>query len=385
MHPDTDIQHYGEDRESWWGSVSPPVVRSSLFTFESSRAIEEWFRGERSRFLYTRESNPTTRVLEEKIARLERGEDALAFASGMGAITATLLSHLSSGDHWILQASAYGPTLIFARDVLPRFGVEVTFLGVGELARLRDHIRPTTRLLYLESPSSLSFEMVDLREAGRVARERGIVTVMDNSWATPLYQRPLELGIDLVLHSGTKYIAGHSDIVLGLAAGSAETIARVRRMATLLGATLSPADAALAIRGLRTLPVRMERHARSALEIARRLETHPRVERVLYPALPSDPGHALWRAQLEGASGLFSFVPRGDSRALCDALEIFAIGVSWGGFESLALPVDATRPADPAKDARPDLPRNLVRLSIGLEDVEDLWRDLEKGLEAAAR
>src|SRR5690606_31438967 len=287
-----------------------------------------------------------------------------------------LLSHLSSGDHWILQASAYGPTLIFARDVLPRFGVEVTFLGVGELARLRDHIRPTTRLLYLESPSSLSFEMVDLREAGRVAREHGIVTVADNSWATPFYQRPLELGIDLVLHSGTKYIAGHSDIVLGLAAGSAETIARVRRMATLLGATLSPADAALAIRGLRTLPVRMERHARSALEIARRLETHPRVERVVYPALPRDPGHALWRAQLEGASGIFSFVPRGDSRALCDALEIFAIGVSWGGFESLALPVDATRPADPAKDARPDLPRNLVRLSIGLEDVEDLWRDL---------
>ncbi len=378
MNRDTRIQHLAESR-SEGGSVPPPVHRTSLFTFPDCAAFEDGIHGRRGH-VYTRISNPTTRIYERKLADLENAEDALALGSGMAAVAATLLGLLQAGDHVVMLSGAYGPTLSFARQILKRFGVETSFVAPHAFATLERHLKPTTRLVYLESPASLTFEILDLRAIADQARSRRILTVIDNSWATPLFQRPLDFGIDLVLHSGTKYLGGHSDILLGVIAGAGEPFARVRETAIALGATLSPEDAFLATRGLRTLSLRMARHQTSGLELARFLEAHPQVRKVLHPGLESFPGHALARSQLDGWSGLFSFVLDGDPRRLADSLELFSIGVSWGGFESLVLPIDLlfTKPAE--RELRADIEPGLVRLSVGLEDAEDLRDDLEQAL-----
>jgi cystathionine beta-lyase len=383
MKRDTDIQHAGEDRERFLGSVAPPIYRTSLFTFPDCASLEAAFRAEGGRYLYSRVSNPTVRVLEEKVARLEMAEGAIAFASGMGPISAVLLTFLGSGDHLVVLSRAYGPALDLVRSLIARLGVEVTFIEPGEVDGLETKLRPRTRLIYMESPASFTFDVVDLERVAAVGRERGIPTVADNSWASPLFHQPVARGISLSLHSGTKYISGHSDILLGLAAGQEPWLGQVRRTAILLGASLSPEDAFLAIRGLRTLPLRMARHQESALLLARRLLAHPGVIEVLHPALPFFPTHALWKKQFSGASGLFSFRLRGDPRRFCDALRVFSLGVSWGGFESLALPHAAVAAGQGAAKARPDIAADTIRLSIGLEDPDDLWEDLERGFAAA--
>jgi cystathionine beta-lyase len=380
MERDTRIQHLGEDRRGFLGSVTPPIFRTSLFTFPGSDELERSLQGKGDAYLYTRVSNPTTRILEEKIADLEGTEKAIAFASGMGAISAVLLGLLSKGDHLIIQSSVYGPTLSLAAGPLRRFGIDVTFLPHSEMGDIERHLRPETRLVYLESPATYTFEVIDLEKVAAVARSRGVPTAIDNSWATPVFQRPARLGIDLVLHSGTKYVGGHSDIVLGLVAGGGPLIRAVRSMAITLGATLSPEDAFLAVRGLRTLPLRMRRHEESALAVARFLEGRPEVARVLHPGLPSFPGHDLARRQMEGTSGLFSFEIKGDPRRFVDALRLFSIGVSWGGHESLAIPAACSFHGE-GPDSRPDVSRNLIRLSIGLEDPRDLIADLERGFQ----
>jgi cystathionine beta-lyase len=386
MNRDSRIQHLGEERQEQRGAVAPPIYRTSLFAFPDCASLEAWFQGKSERYLYTRTGNPTIRLLEEKTADLEGTADAIAFASGMGAISAVLLSHLRAGDHLILLAQAYSPTLAFARDILEPTGVVVTRVAASDMPSLERHLRESTRLIYVESPASLTFEVIDLEQIAGIARRRGIPTASDNSWATPLYLQPARLGIDIVVHSGTKYIGGHSDILLGLAAGSAEAMARVRRTASLLGATLSPEDAFLALRGLRTLPLRMARHQQSALLLSSRLLAHSRVKAVLHPAQCFFPSHPLWQKQFSGSSGLFSFRIDGDSCRFCDALRLFLIGVSWGGHESLALPAavlkSADRGVDRSAELRPDLPSDLIRLSVGLEDPEDLWKDLERGFAA---
>jgi cystathionine beta-lyase len=383
MKRDTRLQHLGERREENLGAATPPIYRTSLFAFPDVASLEAWFRGKRDRYLYSRSANPTVRLLEEKVADLERADDALAFSSGMGAISAVLLGWLRAGDHLVVAARAYAPTLILVRDLLERLGISVTRLGPQEVPRLESYLEQNTRLIYMESPSSLTFEVLDLEQVAEVARRRGIVTVADNSWATPLYQQPVALGIDLVVHSGTKYVGGHSDILLGLAAGTRGAMGRVRKVASLLGACLSPEDAFLALRGLRTLPLRMARHQESGLLIASRLSEHPRVIDVYHPALTSFASHSRWQKQFSGASGLFSFLIDGDARRFCDALRVFLLGVSWGGHESLALPAAVSAPESPEHNVRPDVPDNLIRLSIGLEDPEDLWEDLERGFAAA--
>jgi cystathionine beta-lyase len=325
------------------------------------------------------------RILEEKVAALERAQGAIAFASGMGAISAVLLAFLHSGDHLLCFSRSYAPTLDLVRGLLTRLGVEVTFAEPGDIGRLGDLVRPRTRLIYMESPASFTFEVIDLEQVARVAREREIPAVVDNSWASPLYQQPVAGGISLSLHSGTKYIGGHSDILLGMVAGNDPWLARVRPTATLLGASLSPEDAFLAVRGLRTLPLRMARHQESAFLLARRLLAHERVIDVLHPALPFFPSHALWKKQFSGSSGLFSFRLRGDPRRFCDALKVFRLGVSWGGFESLALPHAVVAGAQGPGKARADIPVDAIRLSVGLEHPEDLWQDLERGFMAVAQ
>ncbi len=394
MQRDTRLQHLGEDRQLHLGAAVPPVFRTSLFAFPDVESIERSLQGkDRGRFLYSRNSNPTTRILERKIADIEGTEDAAAFSSGMAAISAVLLGLLSRGDHLILQASAYGPALAFAKQVLPRFGIDVTFLAVEQFEQIESHFRPSTRLVYAESPASVTFDVIDIERLTSSARGRGAAVALDNSWATPIFQQPARLGADLVIHSGTKYIGGHSDILLGLVAGGGSPFSAVRSIATQLGAALSPEDAFLALRGLRTLPLRMRRHEESGLEVARWLEKRPGVLRVLHPGLPSFARLDLARRQMQGTSGLFSFQIRGDARSFVNALKLFCIGVSWGGHESLALPAVSMFPpafdaeagketGKPAPPLRSDLPPGLIRLSIGLEDPRDLIADLEKGFGA---
>jgi cystathionine beta-lyase len=386
MKEATQILHQGDTPEQYYGAVNPPVVHASLFGY---RTYQEYLAAEADMYhrpFYNRDFNPTVALLEQKIAGLEHAGAAIAFSSGMGAITAALLALLSQGDHLLLVESVYGPTRKFCNDVLARLGIEVEYFSPAEAADLSGRIRANTRLIFLESPGSLTFELVDLQAAATAARQRHIYTIADNSWATPLYQKPLDLGIDIVVHSGTKYIAGHSDLTLGLLACSKQLFNRIKLVAAMLGANLAPDDAYLALRGLRTLPLRMAQHQQSALTIARWLQDRPEVRAVLHPGLASFPGHELAQRQQRGYSSLFSFrLQPGTAearRAFVDTLELFLIGVSWGGYESLILPLETAFKHEPAWRARRGLDDDTFRTSIGLEDPEDLIADLEQGLAA---
>jgi cystathionine beta-lyase len=366
------------------------VVHVSLYCFESLQQYLDTVEGKLQHYTYGRSGNPTTRVLEEKIAFLEKAEDALALASGMAAITTALLALLQTGDHLLVVSCVYGPVRAFCDTVLRKLGVETEYFSGREAADLSARIRPSTRLIYLESPGSLTFAIQDLRAVARVARERGVWTVIDNSWATPLYQNPIDLGIDVVVHSGTKYIAGHSDLLLGLVAGPTRLMTQIRRMANLLGCTLSPDDAYLAIRGLRTLGVRMAQHQASALKVARWLQTRPEVREVLHPGLESFPGYALAKSQMSGYSGLFSFrlQPRdraAQHRFVDTSLKLFHLGYSWGGYESLIMPLLNSARNNPALRAELGLDDDIYRVSIGLEDPDDLIAVIEEALVAWAR
>lgn len=386
MKETTQILHQGDTPEQYYGAVNPPVVHASLFGY---RTYQEYLAAEADMYhrpFYNRDFNPTVALLEQKIADLEHAGAAIAFSSGMGAITAALLALLSQGDHLLLVESVYGPTRKFCNDVLTRLGIEVEYFPPAEAADLSGRIRANTRLIFLESPGSLTFELQDLQAAAAVARPRQIYTIADNSWATPLFQKPLDLGIDIVVHSGTKYIAGHSDLTLGLLACSKQLFNRLKPMAAMLGANLAPDDAYLALRGLRTLPLRMAQHQQSALTIARWLQDRPEVRAVLHPGLPGFSGHELAQRQQSGYSSLFSFrLQPGTAkarRAFVDRLELFLIGVSWGGYESLILPLETAFKHEPAWRARRGLDDDTFRTSIGLEDPEDLIADLEQGLAA---
>ena len=373
MNRETELLHLGDTPHEWEGAVNPPVVHASLFCFQSLQEFIDTREGRKRRLAYARSGNPTTHVLEEKIAFLEQAEDALALASGMAAITTTLLALVEAGDSLLVVSCAYGPVRRFCDTVLRGLGVQTEYFAPQEAADLSSRIRPNTRLIYLESPGSMTFDIQDLRSAAHAAREHGVVTLADNSWATPLYQNPIALGIHLVVHSGTKYIAGHSDLLLGLVAGPKDLMARVRETARLLGGVLSPDDAYLAIRGIRTLPLRMARHHASALRIARWLEKRPEVREVLHPGLESFPGHELARSQMTGYSGLFSFrLQRRDGAArhrfVDSLLSLFYLGYSWGGYESLIVP-------------RMDQD-DTYRVSIGLEAPDDLMTALNDALVA---
>lgn len=367
--PRLDLLH--EDRGGYRGAFNPPIYRASTFNQPS---LERFLAPDAStppNYIYGREANPTTRVFEELIARLEHADDAVAFASGMGGITAVILAFIGHGDHVLLVSHAYGPARTFLEQMAPRMALTVETFEPG--ADLEPLMRPNTKLIYLESPTSQYFEMLDLRAISRVARAHGAVTITDNTWATPLYQQPLDLGIDISLHSGTKYINGHSDTMCGVVATSHELMKTLRPMAVALGATLSPEDAYLCVRGLRTLAIRMPHHMENGLAVARWLHDHPLVDQVLHPALPDSPYYELWRAQMSGAASLFSVVlrpgPEGAAAAFANALKLFGLAPSWGGFESLLAPVEV----------KPDRPI-VFRLAIGLEPVDALIADLEQAL-----
>jgi cystathionine beta-lyase/cystathionine gamma-synthase len=381
------LNHLGEDRETYRGAVSPPIFQSSIFAFPTVAAFRDSFRDEFTRTTYTRGNNPTVEILRKKVAALEGAEECLMFASGAGAVSAAVMASVSAGDHVICVQRPYSWTRAVIRDLLARFGVTHSFIDGTDVANIVNALTPATRLIVLESPNSMTFEMQDLAAVAQLARARGIRTLCDNSYATPLNQSPIALGIDMVAHSATKYLNGHSDVVAGALCGSEKIMREVFRGPFMTcGAVLSPHDAWLMIRGLRTLPIRMQRIAQTAQQVLAFVESHPRVERVYYPTAASSPQFKLAEEQMRGASGLMTLQLRVDDVAgvarFCDALERFLMTVSWGGYESLLFPVCAVHPVTAPIASGGSLPLNLVRLSIGLEEPDVLIADLEQALAA---
>ena len=376
------LTHLGEDRERGYDAVVPPIVQSGNFTYPTVAAMRAVVQQEFDRPLYTRGYNPTVAMLRKKIAALEHAEDALVLSSGSAAIAAAVIAFTKAGDHIVCVQKPYSWTKKLLAELLVRFGVEHTFVDGTDAENYRRAIRPNTSFYILESPNSLTFELQDIAAVCAIAKEHGIVTLCDNSFNSPLFQTPIDLGCDMVAHSATKYLNGHSDVVAGVLAGSHERIRRVMSKEFMtLGACPSPHDAWLLVRGLRTLPLRMERSADNAQKVARFLESHPRVKRVHWPGLESHPQHALARKQMNRVAGLMSIeLDAPDAAAVerfCDSLKRFLIAVSWGGYESLQWPVCALQGPS---GYYTDLPFTMVRLYIGLEDPQSLITDLEQGL-----
>ncbi|MFD0710299.1 trans-sulfuration enzyme family protein [Paenibacillus sp. GCM10027626] len=364
--------HYGDEYDRHLGAIVPPIYQSSLFTRKNVN----------HGYTYTRVSNPTTEVAEKKIAALEEGEEARCFSSGMAAITAALMSVMEKDCHVICPLNVYAPTKVFLETYMAKFGVETTFIAGDSVEEIEQALRPQTKAIYLETPLSNVFTLQNLRAIARLAKANSIVTIADNTWATPLYQNPLTHGIDLVVHSATKYMGGHSDVMAGVMVGSRSAMEKVTHQERgLFGAVMDPHQASLLIRGLRTLPVRMRQHQQSAMQAAKFLEEHPLVERVLYPGLASHPQYELAKEQMAGCSGLFSFVPRGSKaqiREFVQRLRWFQEGPSWGGFESLI-----NTPGlwiDEETSQKTGVPIGLVRVSIGLEHTDSLLEDLDQAL-----
>jgi cysteine-S-conjugate beta-lyase len=382
-HTDTRLVTAGRDPASYHGFVNPPVYHASTVLYPSA----EDFLAHRARYQYGRRGTPTTEALEGALAELEGPQCAgvSLLPSGLAAISAALLSVVKSGDHVLVTDSAYGPTRNFCEQILKRLGVTTGFYDPAIGAAIAELFRDNTRAVYLESPGSLSFEMQDVVAIANAAHERGALVLMDNTWATPLYFRPLDHGVDLAIQAGTKYIGGHSDVMLGTVSANKATVAALKTTVRLTGLCEGPDDVYLGLRGLRTLSVRLERHFKSGITVARWLEQRPEVLRLLHPALPSHPGHVIWKRDFTGASGLFSMVlkpvPQKAYYAFLDTLKLFGIGASWGGYESLAIPFDCT-PVRTATHWAPGGPT--VRFHIGLEAVEDLIADLERGFAVLA-
>jgi len=382
------LMHDDEPQSGTVEAVVPPIYLSSLFTFDSWDDIDDAFSDRRKRPIYSRVSNPTVRIVEQKIASLAGGEDARLFGSGMAAISASVMHFCSAGDHAICIKNVYGPANnLLHRYLREKMGLRTTFVSGESIDQFEEAIRPDTRLIYLESPSSAVFSLQDIRGIADLARSRGISTMIDNTWATPLYQKPLEMGIDLSVHSVSKYLAGHSDIVAGVVIGTSELIDDVStREGELLGGIMSPFDAWLLLRSLRSFPSRMRQHQASALAVARFLEAHPRIRRVRYPGLESHPQYALGRSQMTGYTGLMGFELDSDDiieiKRFFDNLTLFLIGVSWGGHESLIYAPAISY----SKELAPDQFKNMgisvgdMRISVGLESPDDLIADLSHAL-----
>jgi cystathionine beta-lyase len=379
---DTLLAHAGGDPAERQGAVNPPVYRASTFVFptvaewEASRVHEHRFDVIR----YGQLATPTTLAFEQAMATLEGGYRAMLVPSGLAAVTVALQALVRAGDHILVADTAYVPTRVFCDRTLKRFGVETTYYDPLIGADIRTLFRPNTRLVFLESPGSMTFEIQDVPAITKTARARGIYTLLDNSWATPYFFPAFEHGVDVSILAATKYIGGHSDVMMGTITTTEALYDRVRSEVAEIGFCVSSDDAYLALRGLRTLSVRLERHQRNATQVAEWLSARPEVARVTYPALPNAPGHPLWKRDFRGASGLFGVelhpVAKAGVDALLDSLELFGMGASFGGFESLAIPMDP-RPYRTATRWTHDGP--LIRLHVGLEDPNDLIADLERG------
>ena len=380
----TRLSHLGNDPMDYHGFVNPPVVRASTVLFPNAHAMET----HSQKYTYGTRGTPTTDALCEAINAIEGSAGTILVPSGLAAVSVPFLGFLSAGDHALIVDSVYGPTRHFCDRMLTRLGIEVDYYDPMIGAGIEHLFKPNTKLVHTEAPGSNTFEMQDISAISAVAHKHGAVVSMDNTWATPVYFKPLEHGVDISIHASTKYPAGHSDILMGTVSANAETWPRLKDVNGIMGICGAPDDAYQVLRGLRTMGVRLEHHRQSALAIAEWLESREDVSRVLHPALPSFPGHEIWKRDFKGSSGVFSFVLAVESpekfkakaHAFLDALQIFGLGYSWGGFESLALHVNlADRKISKAPTDGP-----VLRLQIGLEDVADIKADIERGLAAAA-
>jgi len=374
----------GEEKHGLAGPVATPIIRSSTFTFANTAEMKRWAEGRSDAYIYTRYGNPTLAVAEAKLASLEGGAAALVTASGMAAISSALLAVLSAGDELIATRQLYGGTYRLLRDTLPRLGIRVHHVG-PDLTGAERLITPRTRALYVETPTNPTLRLVDLRQAAGLARHHMLVSLVDNTFASPMLQKPLRAGFDIVLHSATKYLGGHSDLLGGAVIANQAWIRRIREMVICLGGVADPAAAYLLIRGLKTLEVRMRRQSESAMAVARFLARHRKVARVHYPGLTSHPDHKLAQRQMLGFGAMLSFDLKGGlaaARRLCERTRVFLLAASLGGTESLlVLPAFTSHYRMSQEElAAAGVEPGTVRASIGLEDPVDLINDLRQGL-----
>lgn len=376
------INQLGEEREHYYNAIAPPLFQTSNYAFRSVEELKNAIADEKNSHIYSRGNNPTNEILCKKIAALEETDEALAFASGMAAISSALISFLKTGDHIVSVRNNYSWTNMIMKKFLPRFGIETTFVDGREAGNFSRAIRPETRVIYLESPCSMTFELQDIEAVSAIARERGIVTLIDNSYSSPITQSPSSLGADIILHSASKYLGGHSDIVAGIVCGSKENISRIFNNEYMgLGGILSPFNAWLMLRGLRTLPARIDRISATTAEVMTYLENHPQVREVLHPFSKQNPQYDLAVKQMLKPVGLFSVRLKETGKAklelFVNSLRRFIIGVSWGGHESLVFPAmsfDRER-------TKEGYTENLVRFYIGLEDADSLISDLDQAFD----
>ncbi|MDW3645612.1 MAG: aminotransferase class I/II-fold pyridoxal phosphate-dependent enzyme [Bacteroidia bacterium] len=387
---ETDLAHFGEERSEYRGAVVPPIFQNSLFTFQDWEGIDEAFDDRVNTPIYSRGMNPTVALVEKKIARLAGGGKAKLFASGMAAISAGVLHCVKAGDHVIALKNVYGPANNFMNVYLrEKMGLELSFVSGEKVSDFEEAIQENTALIYLESPSSAVFSLQDIAAVVALAKKHGIKTLIDNTWASPIYQKPLAMGVDIEMHSCSKYLGGHSDIVAGVLIASEEIIDEIQvKEYELLGAKMAPFEAWLILRSLRTLPMRMEKHQANALEVAQFLQKHPKVKKVRYPGLPDFPQYELAKKQMKGFTGLMGFQldteELDEIKAFFNTLEVFQIGVSWGGHESLiyAPAISYVKELSEEQFKAMGISKGDMRISVGLEHVEDLIEDLERGLEA---
>ena len=378
--PDTLLVHAGRDPEANFGIVNPPVYHASTVLFPTLEALEASDRNPFEIVNYGRVGSPTSLAFEEAVAAAEGGWRAVTAASGLAAIATALTAFTKAGDHILVTDSVYGPTRRVCNDILARYGVETEYYEPLIGAGIAGLIRPNTSVVFLESPGSLTFEVQDVPAIAKAAKAAGATVLMDNTWATPLFFKPFEHGVDVSIHAATKYIVGHADAMLGLMVCTEASWPIVKKNAVRFGTCAGPDDLYLGLRGFRTMSVRLKRHQESALALADWLAARPEVARVIHPARPGDAGHELWKRDFTGASGLFAAVfkgvPKAALAAMLDSLELFGMGYSWGGFESLILPAHpaAIRTATKWQAGGP-----LIRFHAGLEDVDDLIRDLDRG------
>lgn len=376
------LNHLGEERSNYFNAVAPPIIQTSNFVFDSAEDFEEKVSSEFDNHVYTRGNNPTVKILREKIAALEHTEDALILSSGASANAIAITSQLSAGDHVLCVKSAYDWTNKLLENILSRFDISFNYVDGKSISEIESAIRPNTRVLYLESPTSKFFEIQDLRKCAELCKKHNIISIIDNSHASPIFQNPIKFGIDLVTHSVTKYLNGHSDVVAGAICGSRKLIESIFHHEFMtFGTIISPLEASMILRGLRTLPLRVKRSNETCFALATYLNDHPKIEKVYHPLLHDAPQIELAKSQMSGNGGLFSILlkttDKSKLRTFSESLSRFLISVSWGGHESLFLPWYAFHKSP---DIVVSKPVNFFRFYIGLEDYEYLKEDLDQAL-----
>ncbi|TKB47510.1 methionine gamma-lyase [Thalassotalea mangrovi] len=385
-HIETATIHAGRIKDEQFGALTTPIYQTSTFVFDNAEQGGERFAGESSGYIYSRLGNPTVRQFEMKVAQLEGMEDAAATATGMGAVSAALLTNLSAGDHLIASKALYGCSYALIRHQLTRFGIEVTFVDMTQEGSIETAVKENTKVIFAETPINPTLDVIDLEMLGNVARKHQLISIVDNTFLTPILQQPIRYGIDIVIHSATKYLNGHGDVVAGIVCGSNSMIEKIKLSVLKdIGATMSPHDAWLILRGMKTLAIRVKQHCQSAQIVAEYLEAHPKVKRVYYPGLKNHPGNPYMDKQMLGAGGVIGFEIIGgleDGKAMINSTELFSIAVSLGDAESLIQhPASMTHsPYSPEERLEAGISDGLIRIAVGLEHVDDIIADLEHAL-----